>query len=101
MTGRGRNITSPPRFDPWTIQSVANRYIDSIFPTSNWEQISKKSLHAEERGEISVKSTFGRNLGVWNRPWLTDVLDEVKMKEKMKDDRKCVSSVQRLLKSIN
>jgi hypothetical protein len=39
-------------------------------------------LHGEKRGEISVTRTFKRNLGVWNRSWLTVVLNEVKTAEK-------------------
>jgi hypothetical protein len=44
--------TSRPRrgSTTWTIQSVASRYTDCIFPASNWEQISKKSLHGEWAG---------------------------------------------------
>jgi hypothetical protein len=43
-SGRVRNISSPPGFDPWTVQTVASRYTDCDI-TAHQKNALLKYLH--------------------------------------------------------
>lgn len=80
LTGKRGNISSPPRFGPWTIQSVVSIFTVCISPANNWEDFQKNHF-TEGCGRDLLQERLKRNLGMWNRPWITVVLDEVKIEQ--------------------
>ena len=65
-SGRVRKISTPPRFDPWTVQPVASRYTDCDIPAIAFIFAIIKVVKQWPRG-LRRRSAAARLLRSWVR----------------------------------